>query len=399
MTPDRLERLLVLIATISQFPGIGCPPTDETPTTQSSAGHHSALAAVQAQVQQLAQSLCLSWPSGYPAIATLRKDLEILRRYGVLERRMYRWGYYLGTGAMTKPELAIALTALASQARYQGDPMAKRIYAQLQQRLKGMDLDQQGQLFYPVRQQVDLPIMATDPLEMIAQGKRRDNLFHCIDAVELAIVRGQVLELVRLRDPYGAGGVGSLRVIPLQLMYSNIAWYLLYENFPSGHLAVSRVDRLGSTLLVREPIGRGIELQKKQLIKAQGLLQAGWGLFLGNEAEQAQELAGTLPSVLVRVRFFPPVIPFILEGENRHCSQVIRRGPKNHLGQLTYVDYQVSLPSRSLPEFLLFINRFMESAQILEPQQLGDDHYRKAQNLVNIYQAADRGNVTQRGNH
>jgi len=33
-----------------------------------------------------------------------------LRRYGILDRQMYRWGYYLGTGALRRDELQVALT-------------------------------------------------------------------------------------------------------------------------------------------------------------------------------------------------------------------------------------------------------------------------------------------------
>jgi len=42
---------------------------------------------------------------------TLRKDLETLRRYGILDRQMYRWGYYLGTGALRRDELQVAFNA------------------------------------------------------------------------------------------------------------------------------------------------------------------------------------------------------------------------------------------------------------------------------------------------
>jgi hypothetical protein len=41
---------------------------------------------------------------------------------------MYRWGYYLGTGAMSLAELQVAINALNSQAKYQQDTQVNRIY-------------------------------------------------------------------------------------------------------------------------------------------------------------------------------------------------------------------------------------------------------------------------------
>ncbi len=89
------ERLLLLIATLVQHPGVGCC---DSLTDSDTGKHHNALEAVQTQLRQVAESLNIQLPPGYPATATIRKDLEILRDYGILDKRMYRWGYYLGTG-------------------------------------------------------------------------------------------------------------------------------------------------------------------------------------------------------------------------------------------------------------------------------------------------------------
>jgi hypothetical protein len=47
-------------------------------------------------------------PEGYPATPTIRKEWETLPRYSILDRRMYRWGYYLDTGAMSREEFQVA---------------------------------------------------------------------------------------------------------------------------------------------------------------------------------------------------------------------------------------------------------------------------------------------------
>ncbi|MDJ0618405.1 MAG: hypothetical protein QNJ63_16950 [Calothrix sp. MO_192.B10] len=135
---------------------------------------------------------------------TIRKDLETLHRYGILDRRMYRWGYYLGTGAMSQDELKVALNALASQGQFQGDPQLQRIHETLSKRLKGLDMELEGKLFYSVRQYLNRAIIYTDPEEMAAKGENRDTLFHQLPVLETAISQGQAIEISRGVDFYGS---------------------------------------------------------------------------------------------------------------------------------------------------------------------------------------------------
>lgn len=82
------------------------------------------------------------------------------------------------------------------------------------------------------------------------------------------------------------------------------------------------------------------------------MLEKGWGLFLGKADEQRLELEGKLDLIEVKVRFFPTVIDFILEGELRHPKQELEKGPIDSLtGKFVHVDYIVKLPPRSLQEF------------------------------------------------
>ena len=237
---DRLsfERILLLIATLIQYPGIGSPDSHESSLPDK---HHEALEAVQAQLRQVATAIGIKFPDGYPALATLRKDLQTLRDYGILDRRIYRWGYYLGTGAMSKDQLKVAFNALASLADYQGDPQVRQIYQALERRLRGLNLEKQEDFFYPVRAYLNRPIIYTDPDEMIAKGKNRHSLCHCLEILENAIAQGQLVELYRHSEPYRQQ-IGYMQVYPLQLFYHDIAWYLLYEEDKTQHLVVERVD-------------------------------------------------------------------------------------------------------------------------------------------------------------
>lgn len=370
------ERLMLLIATLVQFPGVGYIPEEER-ENQS----RDALQRVQEKVRELAASLGIEFPPNYPATATIRKDLERLRDYGILDRRIYRWGYYLGTGVMTREQLQVMLCALESQGKYQGNPQARQLYELLSRRLRGVELATPGQFLYPVRQHLNRAIMETDPLEIMKRGKSQNTLFHQQATVEQAIASGQAIELSRKSDPYGRGLVGSLQLWPLQLVYHDIAWYLIYEYCETGHLAIGRVDRFGDYCNLLTP-QRTLEVQSQSLKNAHQLLQNGWGLYLGEPEEQQAELAGTLKLQTVKVRFFSPVMEFIREGNRRHPQQKIKTGPKNETGKIEYIDYIVPLPRRSVKEFMLWVYRYMNQAIVLSPPELAEQHRQAARDLV-----------------
>jgi len=390
------ERLILLIATLVRYPGIGSadivPPITkkndrDTETTTSIEGKgkgikpkatHDTLEAVREKLQQVAREYGLE--VNKCSIPTIRKDLKTLRDYGILDRQMYRWGYYLGTGAMTREELGFALNALASVAEYQKSPQVMRMYESLVKRLHGFDRADDLKLLYPVRSQINRAIVLTDLEDMASQQKFSDTLFHCLDAVESAILAGQALELRLHSNPY-SGRTGSIEVYPLQILYHDIAWYLLYEEYDNAHFAVERIDRFADWCKPLEAQTRSIQVQKSSLDIAHKLLKQGWGLFLGEPEEQILERNGQVDFELVKVRFFTPVILFIEEGQNRHPTQKI-----NPKGKPKFLDYQVELPPRSLKEFSYWVNRFVDNALVLSPQSLVNRHKQAAQNLARLYQ-------------
>jgi predicted DNA-binding transcriptional regulator YafY len=376
------QRLMLLIATLVKYPGIGCANSDEQGEV-----HHDALQIVQQKLQELAGAAGINLPAGYPATFTIRKDLETLRQYGILHQRMYRWGYYLGTGVMSREELQVAFHTLASAAKYQGNPQIRRVYQILTKRLRGLNTELQGEFFYPVRQHLNRAIVHTDPEEMRELGEYQDTLFHVLDVIEAAIIQGQAIEISRSSDPYSRGRLGIIKVYPLQLIYHDIAWYLIYEYCSNGQLAVSRVNRFKNYCKVLAVEGRGLSMQQKSLINAHKLLENGWGLYLGELEEQQAELQGILPLTTVKVRFFSPVTAFIVEGDRRHLHQKIHRGPKDqNSGQPKYLDYTVELPMRSLKEFILWVYRHMDNAKILAPPDLVEQQRQAAIALVNRFQ-------------
>jgi hypothetical protein len=374
------ERLMLLVATFVQYPGIGS--SDSSDAVDSKSGeHHDALVEVSLRLQEVARECGIDLPTY--SVHTLRKDLRTLRRYKLLDDRMYRWGYYLGTGAMSRAELQVALNALRSQANYQQEPQVSRIYQALMRRLRGLELA--GEFCYPVRSQINRAIVYTNPEEMMAHSKYRGTLFERLEELEAAIIRGQAIELYRSRNAYQTGVTHYLTVWPVQLIYSDIAWYLLHEDCQNGHLAASRLDRFSDHFKLLDVEGRGSTAQWQSLQVANRLIEAGWGLYLGTTEEQQLERLGQLDFTSVTVRFFPEVMAFILEGEKRHSSQEIYEGPKAPDGKPTYVDYNVKLPPRSLNEFSRWVYRFMNSAQFQEPLEMVEKHKQAAQDLLTRY--------------
>jgi hypothetical protein len=371
-----LERLLLLIATLIKYPGVGCPDEFE----ESHSEHHNALKSVQVKLKELGASLGIDLPDGYPSLPTLRKDLGLLKDFKILDQRMYRWGYYLGTGVMSKRELKAAFNALESQAIYQGDPELRIIYKKLKKRLRGFEFTEQQDFFYPVRQHLNRAINFTDPQEMMNKGEYRHTLFHQIDLLETAIIEGQAIELLRNNDPYGENKLGLITLYPLQLIYYDIAWYLIYEDYRDGTLSIGRINRFKDHFKILPNSNyRDISQQQKSLDNAHKLLENGWGLKLGNLEQQQLELAGKLDLVRVKVRFFPPVSSFIAEGELRHCRQVIEK-------QTDYLDYSIELPLRSLDEFSFWVNRYLNHAVVISPPELVEKYRQAALSLVQRYQ-------------
>jgi predicted DNA-binding transcriptional regulator YafY len=369
---------MLLIATLINYPGIGCREDEE-----STENHHNALALLQNQMEITAKNLPINIEK--PAVATLRKDLETLREMGILEKRMYRWGYYLGTGVMNKQELKIAFDALESMAIYQGDTVARQIHSQLKKRIKGLDINKKEDFFYPIRKNLNRAINYTDSEEMILTGRNQRNLYHRIPELETAIIKGQAIEISRKEDLFNQGNIGLEIIIPLQLIYYNIAWYLVYENCVNNQLIIGRVNRFSNYFKVVSLAGRHIEAQKESLKKTEFLLKNGWGLNLGNKEEQELELQGKLTLEKIKVRFYPPVSQFIKEGELRHSQQSIKLTKNSTDNKILYLDYFITLPPRSLNEFLFWLQGYGSYVEVIYPESLRKEHKKGAIELTKRY--------------
>lgn len=382
------QRLMLLIATLIQFPGIGCPQK-----RQGKNSHHDAKVAIREKMLLLAPSYKITLPRDSPSLATIASDLKALRKYGLLDKRMYRWGYYLGTGALNSQELSIAFNALASQAQHLGDPQIITCYENLQKRLRGLKLDSGEDFFYPVRAYLNRPIMYTDPQQMMAKGHFRHTLYNCLDTIETAITVGEKIKIRRNKTPYKHQKKGIKEVYPLQLVYHDIAWYLLLEEESSfhshqaiQHLAIVRLDRFEDYCEILDEPPRGTEKQRKSLKVAEKLWETGWGIFLGNPQQQYLERNGKLDLIEFKIRFFDEAVTFIQEGECRHPRQKFTLSKKKLDGKYSYIDYCVKLPPRSLDEFSRWVLKHGSNAQAFAPKELVRQHRDEALKLLQRYE-------------
>ena len=256
--------------------------------------------------------------------ATLRKDLEkILTPYGFRNRNdNVRHGYCLGTAVLPAARLQELHNVLRQSAGRLADPSAQNLLAELDERLGWAGISADG--VAPVRSYARHAVVDTKLV-------RRDSLAapRRADPIEAAIVehRRVLLERYPGVGSFADSPAGELRVWPLQLIFHNVGWYLLYEEDQVGHeqglIRSERLDRLA----LRSSDGglrRSPEEHSAALTRLERLLHHSGGIYFGGDLEQ--QLAIASPSAqrrsqaLVTLRFCcaPWAFAFIREGLQRY---------------------------------------------------------------------------------
>ena len=262
--------------------------------------------------------------------ATLRKDLEkILTPYGFRNRNdNVRHGYCLGTAVLSPPRLQELHNLVRQSAGRLADPSAQNLLAELDERLGWAGISADG--LAPVRSYARHAVVDTKLV-------RRDSLAapRRAEAIEAAIVEHRRVLLQRYPGvgSFADSPAGELRVWPLQLIFHNVGWYLLYEEDQVGHgqglIRSERLDRLA----LRSGDGgfrRGSEEHSAALVRLERLLHHSGGIYFGSDLEQ--QLAIASPSAqrrnqaLVTLRFCcaPWAFAFIREGLQRYPIEHIR---------------------------------------------------------------------------
>ncbi|MFM7424746.1 MAG: kinase, partial [Elainella sp.] len=247
--------------------------------------------------------------------ATLRKDIEtVLKPYRLMGEKRLRRGYFVGTGILSGPELLRVYHSLEGQAKHLSDPIALSAYDTFRQRMAYLGLDVHQS--YPVRKVVDQPIV--DPAYLsdlsLAQTQNASRL-------EAAI---QTCETVELRRLLGTGRFpqdtdAAFEVLPLQIVFYNIAWYLGYQRLSDGLFQYDRLDRLTARFSGRFQERNS---QRQALDQLNHLQQASYGLYLGSDALAQQQFLGqraarTQVETQLELWFTTEIFRFVSEGTRR----------------------------------------------------------------------------------
>ena len=256
--------------------------------------------------------------------ATLRKDLEkILTPYGFRNRNdNVRHGYCLGTAVLSTPRLRELHNVVRQTAGRLADPSAQNLLAELDERLGWAGISADG--VAPVRSYARHAVVDTKLV-------RRDSLAapRRADAIEAAIVehRRVLLERYPGVGSFADSPAGELRVWPLQLIFHNVGWYLLYEEDQVGHeLGLIRSERLDRLALRSSDGGlrRSNEEHSAALARLERLLHHSGGIYFGADLEQQLAIASPpaqrRSQALTTLRFCcaPWAFAFIREGLQRY---------------------------------------------------------------------------------
>lgn len=197
---------------------------------------------------------------------TVRKDIEkVLKPYKILPEFPLRDGYFAGTAILSALELTKVFDVLQSQAKSLDDPVALEIYETFATRMAKSKLGVSN--VYPVRSIANRSMIDSEFLPSDALSKNLQQL-------EEAIAKGQLLELNRFvgGGKFALDEEGFFLAFPLQIVFSNQAWYLGFESEGGKYAGLFRFERL-DRLFIGKPQTRFRSLveQEKSLEKLQKL--------------------------------------------------------------------------------------------------------------------------------
>ena len=270
-------------------------------------------------------------PGGYlpGESATLRKDVEkILTPYGFRTRNdNVRHGYCLGTAVLSASRLREVHDVVRQASGRLADPSAQALLAELEERLgwAGISLENATPVRSYARHVVtDSALVRPDSL---AAPRRAE-------AIERAIAtrRRVLLRRFSWAGSHAESPSGELRVWPLQLIFHNVGWYLLFEEDHLGRgqglIRSERLDRL-SLVPTEGDLRRSDDAHAESLVRLERLLHCSGGIFFGEDLEQQLAISSSSPQRRARalgcLRFScaPWAFAFLREGLQRypieHC--------------------------------------------------------------------------------
>ena len=252
--------------------------------------------------------------------ATLRKDLEkLLTPYGFRHRNdNVRHGYAIGTALLSSHRLREIHGVVSQAAGRLADPTAQDLLRELEQRLAWGGIAVDGTM--PVRAFANRSIVSSALVRPASPAAERQ-----AEALETAIVERRRIELERYVSvgSFADSPNGTFRVWPLQLLFHNIGWYLVFEDDAIGTgVGVIRSERIDRLALRRSERGnrRSDEAHRQALRRLELLLHHSGGIYFGHDLKTQLRLAS--PNARIRAKQLV-TLRFCCQG---WCFAFIREG-------------------------------------------------------------------------
>ncbi|MDB9375525.1 WYL domain-containing protein [Nodularia sphaerocarpa] len=336
---------------------------------------------------------------------SVRKDIEkVLKPYKILPSFPMRDGYFAGTAILSESELIKVFEVLQSQAKSLNDPIALEIFARFATRMAESKLAVNQ--VYPVRAIANRSMINPEYLPS-------DALVKNLPQLEQAIANRQLLELNRFAGggKFALDEEGFFLAFPLQIVFSNTAWYLGYECQSGKYQGLFRFERLDRLFMGQHQSQVcSLAAQQISLDKLEKLATASAGIFLGYSASDQGLFLSDDPQlqsqvcVTVELWFNNTIYRFITEGTKRFPPKQMKMSPPVQGGRLKLPKsmfclkktkdqdfpncFRVVLPKWSLAdvELMRWIVGFGGNVKVVQPPQLVAQVKKMGKDIFELYQ-------------
>lgn len=341
---------------------------------------------------------------GSTAHHTLRRDIqEALNPYGIFkDSASMKKGYFIGCGILSEQDLRQVFQALDSHVTNLDDPLLVATHQRMGKRLKLMGTDMND--VYPVKAILQEPFIDAETLLPQSLGRPEK-----VAELAKAIENSQMLELMRLRGrgSYPSDIDDQTKVLPLQIVFQNRAWYLGYVVMNSGKdyelLKFERLDRIGAYTLEGRCDQR---LQQVWLKRLHKLLQASYSLFIGRNVEEQRAFFGKKVDrdgyeQKLELWFSSSMYDFVSAGTRRFTG--IQLSPPNYAGADTKQYKLKGTKNKQFPhrlqamipcwvaeddfDLVAWVLRFGGNVKVVAPDCLAQRVYQQAIDAAKIYKS------------
>lgn len=281
--------------------------------------------------------------------STVRRFLTTLRRRGLIDQRDQDDGYFPSGAFFTPIEARDLLDAMTLRGKGLYHPGARRRLETFAERFKGSALWSEP-----------APYMVEAVGHRTVFSPDDSRLGIVMSRLRQAILSGEAIAVTKRRDPYSPlGGTRAFEVYPAQLIFHDIAWYLLAEDVQSAQFSTFRLDRLDTAMPALAWPRRNAAIQRVRLQAGRALLDRGWGMAVPRATARDAAIAYEE----VQVRFSRAVADFVREHPNRYPGQRIDAQPDGS------VIYRVDLPAHEpvRMQFRRWVLTWGADARVLAP--------------------------------